>query len=317
MKIFFSVLLSICLFIFSCKSSSPTSPSSPYIKEITPTPFIQIGSFATPGAGVSQFNIPHSIAVDNLNGYFYVTDSNNNRVCRFNLDGTNEFTWGSLGTTNNYFTTPLGIAVDNTGLVYVADWTQRIQIFNPNGSFVTVMGQAKTSPYAIPYYDLLVDASKNVFSLDSNTIYKVDANGNTTLAFGGFGYTAGKMTFAYSMAFNATQNLIYVTDHDRQLVNIYDTSGIFQKSFTVSNLELQDYFYPTGVALDSDDYIYVVTDWYVYLFDPNGKPLFKWDWGIPQSGNWYGPRDIAVDAQKYIYVPITYFDTVKIWKNVR
>ena len=318
MKIYLMCLLfSLSYFTLSCKSPSPTSPSAPFINEITPTPLIQIGSFATPGAGVSQFNIPHSIAVDNFNGYFYVTDSINNRVCRFNLDGTNEVTWGSLGTSDNYFTTPYGIAVDNTGLVYVSDSTQRIQIFNPDGSFVTVMGQAKPYTSAIPFFDLLVDASKNVFALSQNTGFKVDASGNTTLAFGGFGNSAGQLTTAYSMAFNTAQTLIFVADHDNQVINVYNTTGNFKKSISVPNPELSWYFYPTGVALDSNDYIYVVTDWYVYLFDPNGKPLFKWDWGTPQLGNWYGPRDIAVDSQKYIYVPITYFDMVKIWKNVR
>ena len=50
--------------------------------------------------------------------------------------------WGSYGSGEGQFNTPLGIAVDNAGNVYVADaLNSRVQKFSSSGTFITKLGE--------------------------------------------------------------------------------------------------------------------------------------------------------------------------------
>ena len=70
-----------------------------------------------------------------------MTDFLNNDVRKFTNDGTFVTKWGSQGTGDGEFTSPLGIAVDHSGFVYVADRdTHSIQKFTSDGTFVTKWG---------------------------------------------------------------------------------------------------------------------------------------------------------------------------------
>ena len=60
-----------------------------------------------------------------------MTDTGNKRVVVFDLDGNHKTQFGGAGMGPGQFDEPVGIAVDKTGNVYVADtWNQRIQVFS-------------------------------------------------------------------------------------------------------------------------------------------------------------------------------------------
>ena len=77
------------------------------------------------GGTAGSLKTPGGISADRF-GNVYVADTGNNRVVRFNFNGTaavNVIQWGTLGTGNGQFTNPNVIAVDTTGAnVYVADF---------------------------------------------------------------------------------------------------------------------------------------------------------------------------------------------------
>jgi DNA-binding beta-propeller fold protein YncE len=63
----------------------------------------------------------------------YVSDTNNDRIQKFDSNGNFITTWGRYGTGNGQFFNPNGITVDtSSGYVYVADTlNHRIQVFAP------------------------------------------------------------------------------------------------------------------------------------------------------------------------------------------
>ncbi len=80
-----------------------------------------------------HFSNPTDLAVDNRNGEIYVVDSGNNRVQRFNHDGSFLSEFGAMGEANGKFNSPHSIAIDKDGYIYVSDTNNnRVQKFAPS-----------------------------------------------------------------------------------------------------------------------------------------------------------------------------------------
>ena len=78
-----------------------------------------------------QFTTPTGIAVD-LKGNIYVVDYYNNRIQKFDNNGSFISKWGTEGKADGQFSLPTGIDLDSTGNVYVVDYNNlRIQVFAP------------------------------------------------------------------------------------------------------------------------------------------------------------------------------------------
>jgi DNA-binding beta-propeller fold protein YncE len=86
------------------------------------------------------FNRPTHVAISPLNQDLYITDGYGNcRVHRFTADGHHVLSWGGPGIDAGQFIRPHNVVIDKDGLVYIADReNHRIQIFDPNGKFITM-----------------------------------------------------------------------------------------------------------------------------------------------------------------------------------
>jgi len=91
---------------------------------------LQFGTIG--GLDSGYFNSPTDLAIDNRNGDIYVVDSGNNRVQRFDSEGAFLSEFGQFGAENGSFSSPWGIAIDNSGYVYISDTKNaRIEKFMP------------------------------------------------------------------------------------------------------------------------------------------------------------------------------------------
>ncbi len=108
----------------------------PEPKAPTPAPPVTIfreaiGDF---GIGNGSFDSPVDIAVD-PDGNFYVVDSGNNRVQKFDAVSNHVLSWGSYGTRAGEFINPRAIVIDSTRTggfyyIYILDaGNNRVQIF--------------------------------------------------------------------------------------------------------------------------------------------------------------------------------------------
>jgi len=127
-----------------------------------------VTAWGTYGTGNGQFDAPYGIAVDR-SGFVYVSDRNNNRIQKFSsTDGINYAfvtKWGAYGTGDGQFDAPYGLAIDGSGLIYVADMlNNRVQAFNSCGVFVAKWGTYGDGDGQFYHpWGIAVDRSGNIF----------------------------------------------------------------------------------------------------------------------------------------------------------
>ena len=99
-----------------------------------------LGTPGEPGDGPDHFNAPSDVAIAD-NGDIFIADGHandtNNRVVKFDKDGTYLMEWGQTGYAPGEFRTLHAIDIYEDGRVFVGDRSNnRVQIFDQEGNFL-------------------------------------------------------------------------------------------------------------------------------------------------------------------------------------
>jgi hypothetical protein len=85
------------------------------------------------GSGDGEFNYPLGITVLGSSGEVAVADRGNHRVQIFDSEGKYKRQFGTEGEEDGQFDMPTGLASDAHGNLLVVDFTNRLQVFDPEG----------------------------------------------------------------------------------------------------------------------------------------------------------------------------------------
>jgi len=289
----------------------------------------------------ASFHGPSSVAVDAM-GNVYVADRINNLIRKITAGSVVTTLAGSLnpGSANGTgssasFNYPTGVAVDDSGNVYVADYgNNMIRKITAAGMVTTLAGSgsqgsfngiANTATFYAPA-GLAVDDSGNVYVADqgNNLIRKISTNGIVTTVAGsgaigsvnGIG-TAAAFNQPASVALDAGRN-IYVADRNNNLIRKISPSGIVTTlagsgntgSATGTGTDAS-FYYPTGIAVDASGNIYVAdyANCMIRKVTSFGLTITLAGSGVPGAINGYyinaqfnGPTGVAVDSYGNVYV---------------
>jgi len=215
-----------------------------------------LAKWGASGSGNSEFSWPLGIAVD-VSGNVYVADTGNNRIQKFDSNGTFLTKWGTPGTGDDQFNSPRGVAVDAIGNVYVADTgNNRIQKFDKYSTLLHMWGWGVAGGVGFE----ICTSSCNV---------GIAGAGN------------GQFESPYSVAVDVAGN-VYVADYSNYRVQKFDSSGTFLSKWGTLGSGDGQFKSVFGVAVDAMGNVYVAdqNNHRVQEFDSNGTLLRMWGWGV-------------------------------------
>jgi trimeric autotransporter adhesin len=246
-------------------------------------------------AATASLSEPFGLAVDAV-GNLYIADTSNHRIRKIDTsgiittvagNGTESFSGDGGAATSATLNTPIGVAVDTAGNLYIADaFNNRIRKVNAAGVITTVAGNgdarfsgdhaAATSASLSAPFGVAVDKAGNVYIADtsSHRIRKVDTSGmintvagNGTEGFSGDGGPAARasLNFPTGVTVDRAGNL-FITDQSNNRIRKVSTVGVIttvagngdagfsgdHAAATSARLNL-----PIGTAVDAADNLYI------------------------------------------------------------
>ena len=258
-------------------------------------------------ATAAQIDLPFGLAVSN--GNVYIADQLSNRVRSFSIGGNINTVAGSANVgyagdngkaTAASLTTPLGVAFDSSGNLYIADTgNNSVRKVDSSGNITTFAGNGAQAGYggdgagAAGAYltkpaGVAIDSSNNIYIADTgnNVIRKVLASNGTITTYAGNGGIAGfsgvnvpatKATLnqPQAIALDSANNL-YIADTDNNAIRKVTAAGL------------------------------------ITTFAGNGNPGFSGDGGLATLATLSHPRGVAVDSSGNVYIADTLNNRIRV-----
>jgi len=179
--------------------------------------------------GPENLERPVAVAVDNENRFLYVVDAKASRLAVFDADHLTFLRFlgkpsDPLDPAEGTFATPLGVAVDNDGNVFVSDTlNDRVQMFDADGGFVQMFGKQGVAPGTfMRAKGIAVDADGHVYVTDAefSNVQVFNAEGRALAVFGSHGTDPGQFSLLTGIFIDA-RNRILVADQWHARVQVF------------------------------------------------------------------------------------------------
>ncbi|MEW5802681.1 MAG: CARDB domain-containing protein [bacterium] len=217
-----------------------------------------------------------------------------------------EFVW-KIPSIAWHFNSPIGVAVDSSGNVYVVDSANsRVQKFSPEGVLLVKWGSngSGDGQFFIPT-GIAVDSSGNVYVADrvKHLIQKFSSEGIFLAKWGSEGSGDGQFFSPNGIAIDNSGN-VYVADSDNHRIQKFSSEGVFLAKWGSNGSGDGQSSWPTGIAVDSSGNVYVADsdNHRIQKFSSEGVFLAKWGSNGSGDGQFSWPYGIAIDSSGNVYV---------------
>jgi len=223
--------------------------------------------------------------------------------------GRLELVWGHRGLKPGRLERPRGIVADRKlDRLYIADMTDRIQIFDLDGHFIDF--------WRLPAFN--VDGSTGLSMTADGKLLIADTHLYRVLAYNpvskqllakyghGYGYRLGQFEYVRDVI-EGPDGLYYTCEYGAvvQRIQVFDPqSGRFVRQWGSAGSGPGRFARPEGLAFDPDGKLFVadMCNHRVQVFDRSGRYEGQWGGQGSGRGRLFYPTDIAFDQEGYIYV---------------
>jgi tripartite motif-containing protein 71 len=272
-----------------------------------------VGSFGRRGDDVGEFyfgagggnDAPAGGGLAVSGNHLYVSDSYNDRVQRFNLDGSGATELVGPGR----LAYPRGLTVSGTRLLVADDKNHRIAVFDTGGRFMRTFasGPGPRPGQLDAPFGIAVDRAGRVFVADDLNHRVVRFGPKSAYRYkarwGHYGTGRGALAYPRAIAVDPA-GLLYVTNTGNDRIDVFDRSGGLLRSFGSSGRANGQFNTPLGVGADASG-IRAVADSVngrVQLLNPDGSVATVWGSVAPGPTILRNPVAVAFDAAGNGYV---------------
>ena len=206
---------------------------------------------------------------------------------------------------------PYGVTADNTGRIYVADSALRVvHVFDLSAAKYSSIRGTSQQEFQFPV-GVTVDQDGRLYVSDAErqTVIGFDRGGSAFLTIvEGLQRPAG-------LAFNTTNNYLYVLDVLRHEVLVYDLKGKLMFTFGGRGTEKARLNFPTNIAIDREGRVYIsdAMNFRVQIFRSDGTFISNFGRLGDALGDLARPKGIGIDSEGHIYVVEGLYDIVNIF----
>lgn len=223
-----------------------------------------VDSWGTSGTANGQFKLtrangdPYGKVAFAKDGSFYVLDSGNRRIQRFDANRRFVRAWGSFGSNQGQFNDPIGIAVDGDGNVSILDDVRAvIETYDPAGKVLRTIPAfpASVSRHATAN-QLAIGPNGHFYvsTIDPLEVIELDTGGSLVRVFGAPGGLGAFSEQPEGLAFDPTGRL-YVTQGPLRGaapgVLIFGPDGSYLGGFGTLGAGDADLGFPWGIVVDA------------------------------------------------------------------
>jgi DNA-binding beta-propeller fold protein YncE len=217
-----------------------------------------------------------------------------------------ELVWGVHGTKAGWLHKPRVAAFDAQDRLYVADLTDRIQVFDRDGQYL--------SGWRTPDFNvdgpsgLTVDRYGRLLVADTHFYRVLVYSGQGELLFqigdGVQGTTPGRFGYPTDVVIDSAGNF-YVSEYgENDRIQVFSPEGRWLRQWGGHGFAPGEFMRPRALAIDEDDRLYVADscNHRIQVFDTKGNLLRSWGSRGASPGQMSYPYDIALGADGYLYV---------------
>ena len=258
--------------------------------------------------------------------------------------------WGSFGRGSTQFLTPVGVAVDADGIVYVVDSNlHSLKRFTGGGIYLSewpvtypagVALDASGYVYVTQFYANVVskftksgtlvaqwsaigsgiaaDADGSVYVAGVDQLLKFSSSGTLLSAWGGPGTANGQFSGLDGVAVDG-QGHVYTAEFLGSRIQKFTTSGTYLTQWGIFGSGNGQFNYPVRLATNPNgDLVYVVDNRNerVQVFTTSGDYLGQWGTAGNGPGQFLNPIGIALDAHGNVFVADTNNSRIQAFGDV-
>ena len=225
-------------------------------------------------------------------------------------------TIGFLANQGRGFNTPVDLAFDDYGLMYVLNRAgpevgirlpyKRITICNADEDYLGEFGAGGQGDGDLWWpSSIAISKDSRIFVADEalNRVTVFDMKGQFLNKWGENGVQPGQFNRISYIAFDSEDNLL-VSDSLNNRIQLFDKDGHIINVWGAAGIEGGCFDMPWGVCVDNVGSIYV-SDWRndrIQKFDSSGQFIRKWDSDLLATVKFNRPASLAVDSDFNIYV---------------
>ncbi len=208
---------------------------------------------------------------------------------------------------------PHGIAANDKGGVYIADWgTGRIHYFNFEKKKYQQFGKTKLGELISPI---------GVALDDDGLVYVSDSALRRVFVYSGTRNNGiigdDSLLRPTGIGINKKEKVLYVVDTMGHRVDMFDLSGKKLGSFGKQGGEDGEFNFPTHLALDAAGDVYIMDslNFRVQVFKKNGTFITKFGGNGTAIGSFMKPKGIAVDSENHIWISDSLRNTIQVFNR--